>query len=65
MEDHPRGLANPEESDRYEVAVIAMLQRTGTTCFPRAILQANGKLYARIRALRTVAEAPDNALQNE
>ncbi len=41
-----------------------MLQRTSTTYAPWTILEANCKLYARIKALRTVAEALEIALKN-
>ncbi|HUT12565.1 MAG TPA: hypothetical protein VMY42_18860 [Thermoguttaceae bacterium] len=54
---------NREKWDRYEVAVIDMLQRTSTTYAPWTILEANCKLHARIKALRTVAEALEGALK--
>ena len=50
---------------QYEVAVVDMLHRTGTTYAPWTILEANCKLHARIKALRTVAEALENALQQK
>ncbi len=55
---------NREKWNRYEVAVIDMLQRTSTTYAPWTILEANCKLYARIKALRTVSEALESALGN-
>jgi polyphosphate kinase 2 (PPK2 family) len=54
---------NREKWDQYEVAVVDMLQRTSTTYAPWTILEANCKLYARIKALRTVAEALQSALK--
>jgi len=53
---------NREKWSRYEVAVIEMLQRTSTSYAPWTILEANSKLHARIKALRTVAEALERAL---
>jgi len=47
----------------YRVAVVDMLQRTSTTRAPWTILEANCKLHARVKALRTVAEALEAALK--
>ncbi len=41
-----------------------MLQRTSTASAPWTILEANCKLYARIKALRTVADAIEAALKS-
>jgi polyphosphate kinase 2 (PPK2 family) len=54
---------NREKWGRYRVAVADMLQRTSTTYAPWTILEANCKLYARIKALRTVAEVLEAALE--
>jgi hypothetical protein len=51
------------EGQPYEVPVSDMLQRTGTTCAPRTILEADCILHARIKALRTAAEALESALK--
>ncbi len=40
-----------------------MLQRTSTTYAPWTILEANCKLHARIKALRTVAKTLEDALE--
>jgi polyphosphate kinase 2 (PPK2 family) len=40
-----------------------MLQKTSTTCAPWTILEANCKRYARIKALRTVADSLETALR--
>jgi polyphosphate kinase 2 (PPK2 family) len=40
-----------------------MLHQTSTTYAPWTILEANCKLYARIKALRTVADALESALE--
>jgi polyphosphate kinase 2 (PPK2 family) len=53
---------NREKWGSTEVAVIDMLQRTSTSYAPWTILEANCKLHARIKALRTVAEALERAL---
>jgi len=54
---------NREKHAQYEVAVVDMLHRTSTTYAPWTVLEANCKLHARIKALRTVAEALENALK--
>ena len=54
---------NREKWERYRVAVVDMLQRTSTTYAPWTILEANCKLHARIKALRTVAEVLQTALE--
>lgn len=53
---------NREKWNQYKVAVVDMLKQTSTTYAPWTILEANCKLYARIKALRTVAEALEKAL---
>jgi polyphosphate:AMP phosphotransferase len=55
---------NRRKWSRYALAVVDMLQRTSTTYAPWTILEANCKLHARIKALRTVAEALESALKN-
>ncbi|GAB6166202.1 polyphosphate:AMP phosphotransferase [Thermostilla marina] len=54
---------NREKWPQYAVAVDEMLRRTSTSYAPWTILEANCKLYARIKALRTVADAIENAVQ--
>jgi polyphosphate kinase 2 (PPK2 family) len=54
---------NREKWKQYKTAVVDMLHRTSTTYAPWTILEANCKLHARIKALQTVAEALENALQ--
>jgi polyphosphate kinase 2 (PPK2 family) len=53
---------NREKWKRYKVAVVDMLQKTSTTYAPWTILEANCKRHARIKALKTVAHALENAL---
>jgi polyphosphate kinase 2 (PPK2 family) len=55
---------NREKWDQYRVCVVDMLQRTSTTHAPWTVLEANNKLYARIKALRTVHDALERALKN-
>ena len=47
---------NREKWDLYQAAVDEMLYRTSTTYAPWTIVEANCKLYARIKALQTVVE---------
>ena len=54
---------NRKKWRKYEAAAVDMLERTSTTYAPWTILEANCKLYARIKALRTVAETLENALK--
>ena len=55
---------NREKARQYEVAVCDMLRRTSTTYAPWTVLEGNCKLYARIKALRTVSDAIASALKN-
>jgi polyphosphate:AMP phosphotransferase len=56
---------NREKWDHYKVAVTDMLRRTSTTYAPWTILEANDKLHARIKALKTVAAALEAGLTCE
>ncbi|MGO8751391.1 MAG: phosphate--AMP phosphotransferase [Thermoguttaceae bacterium] len=53
---------NRKKWKQYEVAVTDMLEKTSTTYAPWTILEANDKCYARIKALRTVTQALEAAL---
>jgi polyphosphate kinase 2 (PPK2 family) len=53
---------NRDKWRQYKTAVVDMLHQTSTTYAPWTILEANCKLYARIKALRTVADALEHAL---
>ena len=55
---------NREKWRQYKVAVVDMLQKTSTTYAPWTILEANCKRYARIKALKTVADAIEHALDS-
>lgn len=53
---------NREKWPQYERAITEMLERTSTRYAPWTILEANCKLFARLKALRTVAAALEDAL---
>ena len=53
---------NREKWDRYEPGVIEMLQRTSTIHAPWTIIEGDCKLYARVKAIRTVVDALERAL---
>jgi len=48
---------NREKWNQYQVAVDEMLFRTNTGYAPWTIIEANNKLYARIKAIKTVIKA--------
>jgi polyphosphate kinase 2 (PPK2 family) len=52
---------NREKWDLYEVAVDEMLQKTNTSFAPWTVLESNDKKYARIKALKTVIAAIEEA----
>lgn len=54
---------NRQKWKQYELAVTEMLERTSTTYAPWTIVEANDKLFARIKVLRTVADTLDARLQ--
>jgi polyphosphate kinase 2 (PPK2 family) len=56
---------NREKRPRYEPAVAEMLERTSTAHAPWTILEANCKLFARIKALRTVIGAMKAGLRGK
>ena len=53
---------NRDKWNPYRQAVVDMLQNTSTTYAPWTIVEANDKLWARIRTLRTIVEAIEDAL---
>lgn len=53
---------NREKWPQYKAAVDEMLARTSTVKAPWTIVEANDKLYARIKALRTVIAAVEKRL---
>jgi len=55
---------NRKKWDQYATAVVDMLRQTSTTYAPWTILEANCKRFARIKALRTVADVLEKALKS-
>lgn len=53
---------NREKWDLYEEAVNEMLKKTNTSYAPWHVLESNDKKYARIKALKIVIEAIEQAL---
>jgi len=53
---------NREKWPQYEAAVSEMLENTSTEFAPWHIIESNDKLYARIKVLRIVAEAMEQAI---
>ncbi|MCB0269846.1 MAG: phosphate--AMP phosphotransferase [Calditrichaeota bacterium] len=56
---------NREKWDLYEAAVDEMLFRTSSTYAPWTIIESNCKLYARVKALKTVVDAIEQRLKSE
>ena len=54
---------NREKWDDYEVAVTEMLERTSTSYAPWTIIEGNDKLWARVKALKTVITAMESGLE--
>ncbi len=54
---------NRERWDAYKQAVTEMLTRTSTTYAPWTIVEGNDKYWARVKAIRTVCEAIEAALE--
>jgi len=53
---------NREKWDQYKEAVDEMLFRTSTSYAPWTVVEANCKLYARVKALKTVVERLEERL---
>ena len=53
---------NRDKWDQYERAVCDMIDRTSTEISPWTVVEADNKLYARIKVLRTVCERLEAAL---
>jgi AMP-polyphosphate phosphotransferase len=53
---------NREKWDDYNVAVCEMVDRTSTEHAPWTLVEANNKHFARLKILRTMVEAIENAL---
>ena len=53
---------NREKWDDYNLAVCEMVDRTSTEHAPWTLVEANNKHFARLKILRTMVEAIENAL---
>jgi AMP-polyphosphate phosphotransferase len=53
---------NREKWDAYRVAVNDMIDRTSTAAAPWTLVEANNKYFARLKVLRTLADAIEAAL---
>ena len=53
---------NREKWDEYKTAVDDMLFKTSTSYAPWTIVESNSKLYARIKAIKTVVESLEKRL---
>jgi polyphosphate:AMP phosphotransferase len=56
---------NREKWDLYRAAVVDMITNTSTTYSPWTIVEANDKLWARVKTMRTIADAIENALDGD
>src|SRR5262249_37429466 len=53
---------NRKKWDAYETAVCDMVDRTSTSIAPWTLVEANNKYHARIKVLKTVCRALEDAL---
>ena len=53
---------NREKWDQYRVAVDEMLIKTSTSYAPWIVVEANNKLYSRIKILETIADKLDEVI---
>ncbi len=56
---------NREKWDAYETAVCDMVDRSSTATAPWTLVEANNKYHARIKVLKTLCEAVEQALEHE
>ena len=54
---------NRKKWDAYEAAVCDMVDRTSTSLAPWTLVEANNKYYARLKVLKTVTRAVEDALE--
>jgi polyphosphate:AMP phosphotransferase len=59
----PEDWRNRKKWEAYEQAVCDMVDRTSTAVAPWTLVEANDKLYARIKVLKTICERLESALQ--
>lgn len=55
---------NREKWDLYEPAIDEMIQKTSTTAAPWNIIEANNKMYARIKIMRLIIERLNSEIKN-
>ena len=55
---------NREKWDEYEVAVDEMLMKTSTKNAPWTIIEANNKLYARIKVMNIIIDRITEYIKN-
>ena len=53
---------NRKKWDAYEAAICDMVDRTSTSIAPWTMVEANNKHYARVKVVRTLVEAVEQAL---
>ncbi|MCC6670456.1 MAG: polyphosphate:AMP phosphotransferase [Planctomycetes bacterium] len=53
---------NREKWDEYQAAVVDMIQRTSTADAPWTLVEAEDKLFARVKVLKTLCKAIEAAL---
>lgn len=53
---------NRKKWDRYESAICDMVERTSSSAAPWTLVEANNKLHARVKVLKTVVKALEKAL---
>ncbi|MBR0669921.1 polyphosphate:AMP phosphotransferase [Neoroseomonas soli] len=54
---------NREKWDAYEAAVCEMVERTSTHMAPWTLVEADNKLHARVKVIRTLADAVEEGLK--
>ena len=59
----PEDWRNRKKWEGYEQAVCDMVDRTSTAVAPWTLVEANDKLYARIKVLRTICERLESVLK--
>jgi polyphosphate kinase 2 (PPK2 family) len=55
---------NRKKWNDYENAICDMVDRTSTTSAPWTLVEANNKLFARIKVLKTICAALDQAIES-
>lgn len=53
---------NREKWDAYEAAACEMIERTSSESLPWVLVEANDKLWARIKVLKAVADRLEESL---